>query len=129
MRRYGLAAAALFVFVGGAPAQADGLEKFEQLIKPDIPAGTLKYKSGKALGDNGFVLEDVVVTPPPDQTNKAEPVNIKRIAVELLRSGGLNGMHVADLSGDAFRNFVVDRHVDPDGVVRFYLRPKVPFGA
>jgi len=82
MRRYGLAAAALFVFVGGAPARADGLEKFEKLIKPDIPAGTLKYKSGKALGDNGFVLEDVVVTPPPDQTNKAEPVNIKRIAVE-----------------------------------------------
>ena len=38
-------------------------------------------------------------------------------------------MHVADLSGDAFLNFVVDRHVDPDGVVRVYLRPKVPFGA
>ena len=29
------------------------------------PAGTLTYKSAKALGDNGFVLEGVVVTPPP----------------------------------------------------------------
>jgi hypothetical protein len=61
--------------------------------------------------------------------DRTADVDIKRIAVELLRSGGLTGMHVADLSGDAFRNFVVDRHVDPDGVVRVYLRPKVPFGA
>ena len=48
------------------------------------PEGTLTYKSAKALGDNGFVLEGVVVTPPPDKTPgaKAEPVEIKRIAVE-----------------------------------------------
>ena len=61
--------------------------------------------------------------------DRTQDTDIKRIAVELLRSGGLTGMHIADLSGDAFRNFVVDRHIDPDGVVRVYLRPKVPFGA
>ena len=54
---------------------------------------------------------------------------IRRIAVELIRTGGLPGLVVIDLGRDAFRNFVVDRHSDPDGTVRIYLRPKVPFGA
>ena len=65
------------------PAAADGLSRFEEAMK-QAPAGTLTYKSAKALGDNGFVLEGVVVTPPPDKTQgaKAEPVEIKRIAVE-----------------------------------------------
>ncbi len=65
------------------PAAADGLSRFEEAMK-QAPAGTLTYKSAKALGDNGFVLEGVVVTPPPDKTPgaKAEPVEIKRIAVE-----------------------------------------------
>jgi hypothetical protein len=65
------------------PAAADGLSRFEEAMK-QAPAGTLTYKSAKALGDNGFVLEGVVVTPPPDKTPaaKAEPVEIKRITVE-----------------------------------------------
>jgi len=65
------------------PAVADGLGRFDQLVKAQIPPDVLKYKNAKALGDNGFVLEDVVVTPPPDTPGgKAEPVAIKRIAVE-----------------------------------------------
>src|SRR6266851_5243320 len=65
------------------PAGADGLSRFEQALK-QAPAGALTYQSAKALGENGFVIEDVVVTPPPDATQgaKAEPVAIKRIAVE-----------------------------------------------
>src|SRR6266567_1870198 len=65
------------------PAAADGLSRFEEAMK-QAPAGTLTYKSAKALGDNGFVLEGVVMTPPPDKTPgaKPEPVEIKRIAVE-----------------------------------------------
>jgi hypothetical protein len=55
--------------------------------------------------------------------------DIRRIAVELMRTGGLNGLHRTNLPADAFRNFVVDRHRDPDGVMRIYLRPKVPFGS
>src|SRR5439155_12406575 len=48
------------------------------------PEGVFKYKSAKPLGDNGFVIEDAVVTPPPGATQgaKAEPIEIKRIAVE-----------------------------------------------
>ncbi len=54
--------------------------------------------------------------------------DIARIAVELVRTGELDGLHVADLHPDAFRHFVVDRLPDPGGVLRIYLRPKVPFG-
>ena len=76
------AAGLLFCWLA-LPAAADGLSRFEEAMK-QAPAGTLTYKSAKALGDNGFVLEGVVVTPPPDKTPgaKAEPVEIKRIAVE-----------------------------------------------
>jgi hypothetical protein len=85
MRRVlgGMAAASLILGVPALPAAADGLSRFEEAMK-QAPAGTLTYKDAKALGDNGFVLEGVVVTPPPDKTQgaKAEPVEIKRIAVE-----------------------------------------------
>lgn len=80
----GAAVAALLVFTAASgPALADGLAKFEQTIKPQIPADVLKYKSAKGLGDAGFVLEDVVITPPPESTGKkSEPVQIKRVSVE-----------------------------------------------
>src|SRR5258708_17571577 len=83
-RVLGRIAVASLLFCGLAlPPAADGLSRFEEAMKP-APAGTLTYKSAKALGDNGSVLEGVVVTPPPDKTPgaKAEPVEIKRIAVE-----------------------------------------------
>ena len=60
--------------------------------------------------------------------NRISDGDVKRIAVEVIRSGELAGLHVADLRADAFRHFVVDRSTGPDGVQRLYLRPKVPFG-
>jgi hypothetical protein len=79
-----LPAAALLLLWLDPPAFADGLGRFEQLIKPQLPPGSLTYKSAKALGDGGFVLDGVVITPPPDKTagTKAEPIDIKRISVE-----------------------------------------------
>jgi hypothetical protein len=71
--------------VAAGPALADGLSRFEKSIKPQIPAGALTYKSSKALGDSGFVLSDVVVTPPPtdkDSKDPPQPINIKTITVE-----------------------------------------------
>jgi hypothetical protein len=51
--------------------------------------------------------------------------DIKRIAVELVRSG--NGLlQVPNLGENAFEGFVIDRLQNGD---RIYLRPKVPFGA
>jgi len=74
-----LCAPALFA---AGPAAADGLSRFEEALK-QAPPGTLTYKSAKALGANGFVIEDVVLKAPDDATGtKTEPVAIKRVAVE-----------------------------------------------
>jgi hypothetical protein len=79
------AAAVCLALLAAGPALADGLSRFEKSIKPQIPAGALTYKSSKALGDSGFVLSDVVVTPPPtdkDSKDPPQPINIKTITVE-----------------------------------------------
>ncbi len=55
--------------------------------------------------------------------------DVKRVAVELVRSGDLPGLHVGGLSEDAFDSSVVDRFNTPVGGRRLFLRPKVPFGA
>jgi hypothetical protein len=52
--------------------------------------------------------------------------DLRRIAVELVRTGGVPGLHLPALADDAFQHFVVDRL---HGGQRIYLRPKVPFGA
>ena len=54
--------------------------------------------------------------------------DIRRTAVELIRSGQLRGLHIAHLPEDAFRDYIVDR-LPTAGGARIYLRPKVPFGA
>ena len=51
--------------------------------------------------------------------------DIRRIAVEVVRSGGVAGLHVPHLADGAFDHFVVDRMQNGQ---RIYLRPKVPFG-
>lgn len=51
--------------------------------------------------------------------------DLKRQVEVLLRNGELGPWDgFADLSG-----FVVDRIRSPDGTLRLYIRPKVPFGA
>ena len=55
--------------------------------------------------------------------------DIKRVAVEMIRSGDVPGLHVRTLPADAFDHFVVDRFDTPQGGKRLFLRPKVPFGA
>ena len=52
--------------------------------------------------------------------------DLRRIAVEVIRAGGVPGLHVPHLGDAAFDGFVVDRL---QGGQRIYLRPKVPFGA
>jgi hypothetical protein len=84
----GLAVAGIWLgLLTASPVFADGLARFEKSIKPQIPPGTLTYKSSKALGDNGFVLEGVVITSPPPSDPKADkpqPVNVKTVTVESL---------------------------------------------
>ena len=52
--------------------------------------------------------------------------DIRRIAVEVVRSGNVAGLALPHLTDQAFDGFVVDRL---QGGQRIYLRPKVPFGA
>lgn len=54
--------------------------------------------------------------------------DVRRIAAEVIRSGGVKGLHIANLADNAFRHYVVDRFDTPEGGKRIYLRPKVPFG-
>ncbi|HEU0216290.1 MAG TPA: hypothetical protein VFQ90_06495 [Stellaceae bacterium] len=84
MRIIGLAAAGLYLGLAAAsPASADGLARFEKLSKGQIPPGVLVYKSSKGLGDDGFRLDDVVITPPEsDKDKKPQPINVKTITVE-----------------------------------------------
>src|SRR2546423_1793993 len=83
-RNLGRVGALVLLVCGPAlPAAADGLSRFQEAMK-QAPAGSLTYKNAKALGENGFVIEDVVLTPPPDKTQgaKAEPIAIKRVSVD-----------------------------------------------
>ncbi|HVH80000.1 MAG TPA: hypothetical protein VM782_11450 [Stellaceae bacterium] len=83
-----VAAAAAGFWLGSlaaAPAMADGLEQFKKSIEAQVPPGALTYKSAKALGDDGFQLDAVVITPPPsDNDKKPEPINVKTLTVEHL---------------------------------------------
>lgn len=55
--------------------------------------------------------------------------DIRRMAVELIRSGEIDGLHIAHISPRAFEHYIVDRLRTAQGKQRIYLRPKVPFGA
>lgn len=59
--------------------------------------------------------------------NTVTPTDIKRIAVEVVRTGELPDLHDPDMLGSAFDSFVVDSFYG-GGETIFYLRPKVPFG-
>jgi len=87
-----LAAAAVILLATALPGAADGVSQFEQKIRPLLPPNSFTYANANALGDNGFVLEDVVVTPPADAIGgaEAEPVVIKRVTVEDFDFAGLD---------------------------------------
>lgn len=59
---------------------------------------------------------------------RTSDLDLKRIAVEVIRAGDVPGLHVANLPAPTFRHYVVDRFSTPAGGERLYLRPKVPFG-
>ena len=65
---------------------------------------------------------------PVSLDDKIADRDVRRIAVELVRSGGVPGLQIANLSERAFDNYVIDRF-GPRAGQRIYLRPKVPFGA
>ena len=66
---------------------------------------------------------------PLDVDTRLTDRDVRRIAVEVVRSGGVRGLQFSGLSERAFDDYVVDRFDTPQGGRRIYLRPKVPFGA
>lgn len=64
---------------------------------------------------------------PLDVDARLTDADVRRIAVEVVRAGGVRGLQIANLPEDAFDLYVVDRFHGADE--RIYLRPKVPFGA
>lgn len=66
---------------------------------------------------------------PVELDRPVSDADVKRIAAEVVRSGGVPGLHLAHLREDAFQHYVVDRFRGQRGEERIYLRPKVPFGA
>jgi hypothetical protein len=87
----GIAAALLLAGAMPSVSAADGLQKFAEALR-DAPPGVVSYQSGKALGDNGFVLEDVLVKPPADAGGsvKTAPIHIKRLTVADFDFGSLD---------------------------------------
>jgi hypothetical protein len=65
---------------------------------------------------------------PLDMNYDLADADVRRLAVEVVRSGGVRGLLVANLDACAFDHYVVDRFQGQDGAPRIYLRPKVPFG-
>jgi hypothetical protein len=55
--------------------------------------------------------------------------DVRRIAIEVVRSGTVRGLSNSRLPHNAFDHYVVDRFYSNSGQTRIYLRPKVPFGA
>jgi len=85
MSRVLLLLAALLAFTPAAMAD-DGLQRFEREIKPQLEVQKLTYRTGEALGDQGFVLNDVVVVmpPSPETDNKPSTVNIDKVTVDAI---------------------------------------------
>ena len=63
---------------------------------------------------------------PIEMDGRVSDADIKRIALEVVRSGEVPGLALPHLPAAAFDGFVIDRLQNGP---RLYLRPKVPFGA
>lgn len=89
------------LLLGGGPALADGLERFEREVVPRLAKGVLTYEKAVAQGPSGFVLENVAVNSMGYGGAKAGGVyRIARVTVEELdfdRIGAGEPAHFAKL--------------------------------
>jgi hypothetical protein len=59
-----LAIALSWIMLSTAALAENGLERFEREVKPQLQLQTFTYKGAEALGNEGFVLHDVVAVMP-----------------------------------------------------------------
>ena len=76
-----------------------GLQRFEREVKPQLELEKLSYGGAESLGDQGFVLKDVVaVVPPSAQTdNKRTTIRIEKVTVESADFDRLKASNKEDL--------------------------------
>lgn len=88
-----LAVAMSWVLLSTAALAETGLERFEREVKPRIQLDTFTYKSAETLGDQGFVLHDVVAVMPANQAtgDKGRTLKIDTVTVEALDFERVNG--------------------------------------
>jgi hypothetical protein len=86
MMRLLLATALAWLFLAPAVTAETGLARFEREIKPQIELKTFTYKSAETLGDDGFVLNQVLAVMPasPATGDKESTLKIDKITVEAL---------------------------------------------
>jgi len=99
---------------------------------PDSVWGGARGKAPNEIKMNQAVLNitynGLSADYPLDVDYQLNDRDVRRIAVEVVRSGGVRGLQFAGLRENAFDDYVVDRFDTPQGGRRIYLRPKVPFG-
>jgi hypothetical protein len=114
--------------LSGAPAAwADGFTRFQELIAAKGKADMFRFGSGSSLGPNGFVLENVVVTPPPDMVEpgkmpvKPVPTRIARVTVEEIDFDSIARDKPPLFMRARFEGIALDGKAGPDGAMRKYI--------
>jgi hypothetical protein len=86
------------MLAAGARAE-NGLQRFERELKPQLEFEKFSYGGAEALGDQGFVLKDVVAVVPatPQTDNKPIMIKVDRVTVEALDFERLAASNKGDL--------------------------------
>jgi hypothetical protein len=117
----------LLVLSGAPTAWADGFTRFQELIAAKGKADVFRFGSGSSLGPNGFVLENVVVTPPPDMVEpgkmpvKPVPTRIARVTVEEIDFDSIARDKPPLFMRARFEGIALDGKAGPDGAMRKYI--------
>ena len=84
MMRFLTATVLAWLFLVTAATAQTGLERFEREIKPQIDLKSFTYASAEALGDSGFVLNQVVAVMPasPATGDKESTLKIDKMTVD-----------------------------------------------
>lgn len=88
-----LAVTLAWLLLSTAALAENGLERFEREVKPQIQLKTFTYKGAEALGEEGFVLHDVVAVIPANHAmgDQERTLKIEKVTVEALDFERANG--------------------------------------
>lgn len=118
----------LLLMLAGTPAAwADGFSRFQDLLIAKGKADMIRFGSGSSLGANGFVLENVVVTPPPDMVEpgsvpvKPMPTRIAKVIVEDIDFDSIARDKPPLFVRARLEGIALEAKAGPDGAMRKYI--------